>query len=170
MGDTAYIGIGSNLGDRLTYLRQGLSGVVFSPAIRLLATSSIFSSDPLGSVDQPDFLNAVFAVDTFLEPEALLRHMRAIEEAHGRQRTIRWGPRTLDLDLLLYGDRRIRNDVLTLPHPLLLERCFVLVPLCELAADHRHPTTGSRLSDHLRDLDCGDNLERYDAEWAVSAR
>ena len=161
MGEVAFIGIGSNLGDRLNYLREGVEGVVSSAEVHLLAASSIFASEPLGTVEQPVYLNAVFSVITTLGPEALLGHMRSIEDAHRRQRAVHWGPRTLDLDLLLHGDQQIHNDELNLPHPFLLERCFVLVPLCEIASEHRHPTTGRPLSEHLLELECTTALEPF---------
>ena len=108
--------------------------------IRLVNTSSYYQTKPWGIVDQPDFINAVAAIDTALSPGQLLKQLQAIEQAQGRKRLERWGPRTIDLDILLYGDRVVSTDDLTIPHPRLTEREFVLYPLAELAPDLKLPT------------------------------
>ena len=168
MAEIAYIGIGSNQGDRINYLRRGLAAVTAGPDVSLLLASSIFENPPIGAVPQPDFLNAVFSIETSLEPVDLLRHMRLIEDRFGRQRTIHWGPRTLDLDLLLYGELQIGTEELSLPHPLMLERCFVLIPLCEIVSDLRHPVTGELLSTQAEALNCGGDLRRLEGSRLVA--
>ena len=132
MTERAHLAIGSNLDERRTYLEAGLAAISALPDTSLAAVSHIYETPPLGSVAQPDFLNAVCAIDTLLPPQELLAAMLNIENNYLRQRRIHWGPRTLDLDLLLYGDRIIASDTLVLPHPQMNDRNFVLVPLCEI--------------------------------------
>lgn len=128
----AYVGLGANLGDDLTAtLQSALQALAALPATRLVAVSSAWRSAPVQATG-PDFLNAVARLATTLPPEALLDALQAIEQQHGRQRPYLNAPRTLDLDLLLYGQQRLRTDRLTLPHPRLSERAFVLRPLLEL--------------------------------------
>lgn len=130
----AYIGLGSNLGDPHTQLRTAFEELDALPQSGCLAYSSLYRSAPMGSVDQPDFINAVLALETTLTPEALLGACQRLEQAHQRVRGEHWGPRTLDLDVLMYGDLRINTINLTIPHPGLYERNFVLYPLAEVAA------------------------------------
>lgn len=130
----AYIGLGSNLGDSRQILGQAMAEIGALDAVELIARSSLYRSRPLGPQDQPDFLNAVVGVLTTRAPADLLAALRAIEERHGRRRTgERWGPRTLDLDLLVFGRRVIDEPGLTVPHPRIAERNFVLLPLAEIA-------------------------------------
>ena len=157
MPERAYIAIGSNLGDRRAYLEAGIKEVAALPNTRLAAVSLAYETRPLGPVAQPDFLNAVFAIETSLPPEPLLAALLAAEKKHQRQRHIHWGPRTLDLDLLLYGEHVVESADLTLPHPRMNERGFVLIPLCEIAPDLHHPITGLPFANHLAALaDVGD--------------
>ena len=135
----AWIGIGSNMGDRLEYVRRALGLMDALPDTKLVAVSSIYDTAPVGMTDQPRFLNAVAELSTGIEPLELLRRLLAIEEECDRVRREAWGPRTLDLDLLLYDDVEIETEELTLPHPRARERAFVLVPLAELAPDLRFP-------------------------------
>lgn len=130
----AYIGLGANLGDAVATLRAALHAMAALPNTRLAARSSFYRSKPLGGLAQNDYVNAVAALDTTLEATALLVALQDIERVHGRQRgPQRWAPRTLDLDILLYGQACIKNDVLTVPHPGIIEREFVLYPLYEIA-------------------------------------
>jgi 2-amino-4-hydroxy-6-hydroxymethyldihydropteridine diphosphokinase len=130
----AYVGIGSNLGDPPARVRAALDALGALPRTRLVAASPLYANPPFGPVPQPEFVNAVAALDTALGAIDLLHHLRAIEQAHGRVRDgTRWGPRSLDLDLLLYGDAVIAIDGLTVPHPGLPERNFVLYPLADVA-------------------------------------
>ena len=134
---TAYISAGSNLGDRAATLREALRALDETPGVRVASASSLHETDPVGGVPQPLFLNlaARLEIAATLTPETLLAEMQCIERHFGRRREteIHWGPRTLDLDLLLFGDETRATDFLTLPHPRLWERAFVLVPLREVA-------------------------------------
>jgi 2-amino-4-hydroxy-6-hydroxymethyldihydropteridine diphosphokinase len=130
---TSYVGLGSNLGDREEYLRRALKLLRADPDIDVTGVSSVRETDPVGIVDQPRFLNAVARVETDLGPRRLLDRLLATERALGRRRDgPRLGPRTIDLDLLLYGDEEIDEPGLTVPHPRLAERLFVVEPLHEL--------------------------------------
>jgi 2-amino-4-hydroxy-6-hydroxymethyldihydropteridine diphosphokinase len=130
----AYIGLGSNLVSPLQQVRQAIAELAQLPRSRLCAVSPIYRSHPLGPADQPDYINAVAAIDTRLLPLELLDALQAIENHHGRQRgAVQWGPRTLDLDLLLYGDAVISGSRLTVPHPEMQQRIFVLRPLADIA-------------------------------------
>jgi len=129
----AWIGLGSNLEHPPQQVRRAFEELRQLPDTTLVAHSSLYRSEPLGPPDQPDYINAVAALDTRLAPEPLLDRLQAIEQAHRRVRTRHWGPRTLDLDLLLYGDRVIATPRLTVPHPGIYTRHFVLWPLAELA-------------------------------------
>ncbi|MFS8580686.1 MAG: 2-amino-4-hydroxy-6-hydroxymethyldihydropteridine diphosphokinase, partial [Novibacillus thermophilus] len=117
MSERAYIALGSNVGDRLSYLRRALKALKEHPEIRLSALSSVYETKPVGLTEQADFLNMVAAVDTALSPHALLDVTQGIEQALHRRREIRWGPRTLDIDILLYGNVTMEGDRLTIPHP-----------------------------------------------------
>lgn len=134
----ALIGLGSNLGDRLSTLVAAVKTLRARVEIQELVASSIYETSPVGVLDQPKFLNAAIAVRTTLTPEELLRVLQEIEHAFGRERRERWGPRTLDLDLLAYeGEQRTTSD-LVLPHPRMFERAFVTIPLLELLSDRRY--------------------------------
>jgi 2-amino-4-hydroxy-6-hydroxymethyldihydropteridine diphosphokinase len=144
----AYVGLGSNLGDRGATLLAALEALRNSPAVEVVAVSTFRETDPVGVVDQPRFVNAVAALETSLAPRELLVRLLQVERELGRDRAReeRWGPRTVDLDLLLYGDDVIDEPGLTVPHPRLAERAFVVVPLLELAPDLTLPD-GRRLRD-----------------------
>lgn len=130
----AYLGLGSNLDDPVRQLRQALATLSRLPAVSLVARSPFYGSAPVGGPPaQPDYLNAVAALDTALTPAQLLSLLQALEQSQGRVRTVRWGPRTLDLDLLLYDQLISHDPALTLPHPRLHERAFVLGPLHDIA-------------------------------------
>lgn len=131
---TAYVALGANLGDAAQTLRDALQRLDHTPGIRLLTASSFYRTAPIDS-SGPDYLNAVAEVATTLTAPSLLAALQAIENAAGRERPYRNAPRTLDLDLLLYGDGRIESPHLTVPHPRMWERAFVLVPLAEIAPD-----------------------------------
>jgi len=130
-----YLGLGSNLGDREALLRAALKRLAVVPGLRLVRSSSLYETAPWGGVEQGPFLNLVTETETHLEPTDLLRETQAIEAALGRVRGERWGPRVVDIDLLLCGDVQLSTPELTVPHPLLEARQFVLVPLAELAPD-----------------------------------
>lgn len=131
---TAYIGLGGNLDDPRALLASARQAIAALPGVRETAFSSFYRSAPMGPADQPDYVNAVMAVETTLPPHELLNALRRIEQSHGRVRTgLRWGPRTLDLDILLCGEEQIHDEALTVPHPGIAEREFVLYPLAEIA-------------------------------------
>lgn len=130
-----YIGLGSNMGDREWYLRQAVARLAELDGICISQVSSIYATEPVGYTEQPAFLNAVAAVRTTLTAEQLLAACMKVEQSLARKRDLRWGPRTIDLDILLYGDRHICTQDLTVPHPRLLERLFVLIPLLEIAPE-----------------------------------
>ncbi len=139
----AFIGIGSNLDAPVEQVKRALEELAEITASCLVGQSSFYTSPPMGPPDQPNYINAVAQLRTELEPQVLLDELFAIEGAHGRvRRTEKWGPRSLDLDLLLYGNRRIDSEHLTVPHPGLHEREFVLYPLQELAGDLYIPGYG----------------------------
>jgi 2-amino-4-hydroxy-6-hydroxymethyldihydropteridine diphosphokinase len=129
----AFIALGSNLDNPARQLQRAVSALTRLPASALLRVSSVYRSAAMGPGQQPDYLNAVALLNTALTPEAVLDGLLAIEQAQGRERGERWGPRTLDLDLLLYGEREIRSARLTVPHPRMHERDFVLYPLREIS-------------------------------------
>ena len=141
---TAYVGLGANLQDPAAHVRRALDELTSLPQSRLTARSPIYRSPPLGPPDQPDYVNAVAALVTALDPMTLLAQLQAIEVLHGRRRDgSRWGPRTLDLDLLLHGETVLDTPTLTLPHPGLHERAFVLYPLYDVAPELQVPGRGS---------------------------
>lgn len=130
--EAAFVALGANLGDARGALDAAFVAIASLPGTQLRAASSLYRSEPVDSAG-PDYLNAVVLIDTRLGPQALLRELQRIEQVHGRERPYRNSPRTLDLDLLLYGTRRIATKALTVPHPRLHQRAFVLRPLAELA-------------------------------------
>lgn len=139
----AYIGLGSNLDSPVDQVSRALGELNELPQTAMRSHSSLYQSRPMGGMDQPDYINAVALVDTGLEPEKLLAELQAIEKVHGRVREERWGARTLDLDLLLYGSTKIDTPDLTVPHPGVGERGFVLYPLYEIAPDLEIPDLGA---------------------------
>jgi 2-amino-4-hydroxy-6-hydroxymethyldihydropteridine diphosphokinase len=168
----AWIGLGSNLGDRLATLLAAREALERAPGIAVVASSAIYESDAVGPGEQGPYLNAVLAIDTRLDPHSLLETLLRIERELGRDRSadaVRWGPRTLDLDLLLYADLCIDEPGLEVPHPRLHERGFVLRPLAELAGDRPHPRLGGRLADWAKRPDAADARRRDDLDprlWA----
>lgn len=134
----AYVALGSNIGDREALLREAVERLDANPGIRVCRVSAIYETEPVGYTDQPSFLNMVVAVRSQLPPIELLRELLDTEKRLGRVRDIRWGPRTIDLDLLLYGEVSMKTEELELPHPRMLERSFVLVPLHDVI-DPAHP-------------------------------
>ncbi|SIS86262.1 2-amino-4-hydroxy-6-hydroxymethyldihydropteridine diphosphokinase [Alicyclobacillus vulcanalis] len=147
----AYIGAGSNVGRRIVHLGRAMEGL--RPLGELAAVSSVYETAPVGYLDQGDFLNLAVHLRTPLAPHELLRALLAIEAQAGRTREIRFGPRTLDLDLLLYDDLALDTPELTLPHPRMWQRAFVMVPLAELRPDGLAPTgeTWAALAARLRE-------------------
>ena len=143
----AYIGLGSNLDDPVGQIQQAFESLATLPESRVIGRSSLYRSAPFGPVEQPDFVNAVALMATSLSATDLLEQMQQIERQQGRRSGgVRWGPRVIDLDLLLYGDAEIDSATLTVPHPGIAERNFVLLPLRELSPDLMMPKLG-RVSD-----------------------
>jgi 2-amino-4-hydroxy-6-hydroxymethyldihydropteridine diphosphokinase len=139
----AYIGVGSNLDEPSSQVRRAFTSLAEVPDTRVILTSPLYSSTPLGAVEQPDFVNAVVGVLTRLDPMLLLSRMRAIESAFGRPESHeKWGPRVIDLDLLVFGREKRTGPHLTLPHPGVVERNFVLYPLADIAPDLEVPGLG----------------------------
>ena len=151
MTTRAYVALGSNLGDPQATVRAALAALADLSHARPVASSALYRSAPVGLRNQPDFINAVAAIDTRLAPLALLDALFAIEARFGRRRDFHHAPRTLDLDLLLYGDLRCADDRLALPHPRMHERAFVLLPLLELAPAIAIPGLG-RAADWLESV------------------
>lgn len=162
MPAVAYLGLGSNMGDRLATCRQALAAIERLPDTALIGRSAFYETEPQERSDQPWFVNAVAAARTALTPRALLAACQQIERDLGRRRATeaRFGPRTLDLDLLLYNGLVIDADDLILPHPRLHQRRFVLAPLAELAPALRHPTLGRTVAELLADLGATQTVRR----------
>lgn len=160
----AYVGLGSNVGDRLEALRAAVRALAATDHVDVVAVSAVYETEALvlpGAPAQPDHLNAVVALRTTLGPRPLLRRLHAVEQAAGRDREApRWAPRRLDLDLLLWGDAEVRSDGLVVPHPRLAERRFVLQPLADLAAGHVVPGLGVAVGDLLAAAADGARVER----------
>lgn len=135
----AYLGLGSNIGDRAHQLQQAIRIIDQYQYIDVTSISPIYETEPVGYTDQPQFLNLCIEIETTLNPQELLKRCLETEEALHRVRKIRWGPRTLDVDILLYGNEIIEEDNLIIPHPRMTERAFVLIPLNDIASKHFEP-------------------------------
>jgi len=153
-GTTAYIGLGSNLGDRRGLIGQALSLLEACPEVELSGVSHLMTTAAVGGPsDQDDFLNAVARITCRLSAEDLLKRLLEIEDRLGRRRVEKWGPRTIDLDILLFGDRIIDKKDLKVPHPLMSSRSFVMTPMVELAGDVVHPQLGKTMREILNLLE-----------------
>ncbi len=149
---TTYIGFGSNIGNRLSFIRNALHLLVQTDGITIKEISSLYETEPVGNEDQRKFLNGVVAIETFLSPQTLLTTLKVIETKVGRQHRKRWGPREIDLDVLIYGEMCLRTPELIIPHPEMHNRRFVLTPLAEIAPDLVHPVLNVTINDMLNNL------------------
>lgn len=148
----AYLGLGSNLGNKQAYLDQAVKALEEAKCCRVAKVSSYLVTEPYGGVEQDDFLNACLALDTLLSPQELLEQLHVIEQAAHRERLIHWGPRTLDLDILLYDDENLETEDLIIPHVEMHKREFVLKPLSEIAPYKRHPVYQKTVTELLEAL------------------
>jgi 2-amino-4-hydroxy-6-hydroxymethyldihydropteridine diphosphokinase len=154
MGHIAYIGIGSNLGDKIHHCEKAISAILKIDRHKLLAKSSLFKTQPIGYTSQGWFVNGVIKIETDLEAPELLRTLKTIESQLGRTKTFRWGPRTIDLDILFFDDNEIHTEELQIPHPLIQDRQFVLIPMAEIDRNLIHPVfkkTVQELLDNLKE-------------------
>ena len=149
MSATAYLSLGSNLDERLQFLREAILLLNENEQIEVMDVSSIYETDPVGYVDQGNFLNVVIKIETSYTAHQLLKECMLIEQKLGRKREIRWGPRTIDLDILLYNHENIQSEDLSIPHPRMHERAFVIIPLLEIEPNIMLPTMDSPLHDIL---------------------
>jgi 2-amino-4-hydroxy-6-hydroxymethyldihydropteridine diphosphokinase len=160
MGHTAYIGIGSNLGDKFHYYEEAISEILKTDRHRLLAKSSLFKTQPVGDPSQDWFINGVIKIETDLEAHDLLQTLKTIESHLGRSRTLKWGPRTIDLDILFFDDVEIHTEELQIPHPLIQDRQFVLVPLAEIDPNLIHPVLKKTIQEFLENLEEDQGVEK----------
>ena len=159
----AYLGLGGNLGDRLAALTKALTLLDATPGMRMMSCSSVYETEPWGVTDQPPFLNLAAGFETTLSPADLLAACQSVEQQVGRTETYRWGPRLIDVDILLYGDAIVNTATpdLQIPHARLTERAFVLVPLAEIAPDTRVPPLGHTVRRLLDRVDGKDGVIRW---------
>jgi GTP cyclohydrolase-4 len=165
---TVYLGLGSNLGDRKHNLARALE--LLSQHLKIEQVSSIYETEPVGYEQQPLFLNAVCRISTGLNPEKLLRLAKETEAKLGRTPSFPNAPRPIDIDILLYGDKVLSNKELTIPHPRLAERAFVLVPLAEIAPDLVHPENGKTIRDLLGDLGNTTGVRKWAEAGEITTR
>ena len=149
----AYIAVGSNLGNRKTHILSGIQALKVHPLIKLKKVSKMIVTEPYGGVEQEDFLNGALEIETLLEPEELLEVLHQVENAEGRERIVRWGPRTLDLDILFYDRLCYESETLVIPHVDLENRVFVLKPMSEIAPYFRHPISKKTMTGLLKELE-----------------
>jgi len=164
----AVLALGSNQGDRLAALQGAVEALAGTPGLTVVAVSPVYETDPVGGPEQPDYLNAVVLVEGDLAPRALLERSLTVEAAFARTRDVRWGPRTLDVDVVAVGDLRVAEPDLLLPHPRAAERAFVLVPWLDVDPDAALPGAG-RVADLLAGLDLSGVRRRTDLVLEVPA-
>lgn len=164
----AFLGLGSNLGNRLLSLRSAVSSVASLPGTSVLRASSIYETEPYGVKEQPDFLNAVIEIETTLAAEGLHRMLKAIEHEAGRIERTKWGPREIDIDILFFGSQQIHTAVLTVPHPGVGQRRFVLEPMAELSSDFTDPGTNMTISEILGRCSDRSSVRKYSEKLIVT--
>lgn len=160
MEHISYIGIGSNLSDKVAHCKSAVHEVLMVDRHKLLAQSSLYKTEPLGYRNQDWFVNCVIKIETQLEPLDLLHALKAIESRLGRTETFRWGPRVVDLDILFFDEWEINTEELQIPHPRLQERQFVLIPLAEIDRSLLHPVLKKTVAELLNDLKEDQGVER----------
>jgi len=160
---TVYLGLGSNVGDRKQQMVDALR--LLSPEAKVEAVSSLYETEPVGPVEQDDFYNAACRVSTPLSPQDLLTHIKHVERDAGRTKRQPWGPREIDIDILLYGEEQVREATLQVPHSELTRRAFALVPLSEIAPDAVHPDTGESIATLTSRVDAKGMRKVADAGW-----
>ena len=153
MDHIVYISLGTNIGNRTANLKQAIS--LLPPQMTVKAKSKVYETPPWGYTEQDSFLNQVAKVTTYLEPEKLLKHIKRLEVAMGRKATFRYGPRLIDIDILFYDDEILETPALTIPHPNLHERGFVLLPMMDIAPDHVHPVKKKSIREMIGFCDMG---------------
>ncbi len=147
-----YIGLGSNVGNRENNLQSAVTHLAFKSGLRVVKISPVYETKPVGVTNQRDFLNAVVKLTTSLSPKELLKTTKEVENSLGRARKEHWGPRTIDLDILLFNQQVIREDNLNIPHPEIISRAFVLVPLADIAPELIHPVAKKTIKQLLEEL------------------
>jgi len=160
MGHIVYIGIGSNLGDKLYFCEKAISEILKTDRNKLLVKSSLFKTQPIGYTSQDWFVNGVIKIETDLEPSELLRTLKTIEARLGRTDTFQWGPRTIDLDILFFDDVELHTRDLQIPHPLIQKRRFVLIPLAEIDRNLIHPVLKKTVQELLNDFQEDQKVEK----------
>ena len=163
---TVYIGVGSNLGDTKANIQKAIKMMRENKILQGIQTSSLYLTEPVGKKKQPDFLNLVVKGQTELEPSELLGSLLDIEDKLGRKRNKKWGPREMDLDILFYDDMILKQKNLTIPHPEIENRKFVLIPLVELSPDLKHPVLNKNISELLENTKDHCRVELYGRVYA----
>jgi 2-amino-4-hydroxy-6-hydroxymethyldihydropteridine diphosphokinase len=161
-GHIAYIGIGSNIGNKVRHCEKAVAEILKANRHKLLAQSSLFKTQPIGYTSQDWFVNGVIKIETELEPLDLLRKLKAIESRMGPAKTVRWGPRMIDLDILFYDEEEITTEEVQIPHPSLHERQFVLIPLAEIDRDLIHPVLKKTVRELLEALKEDQGVEKIE--------
>jgi len=164
--DKVFISIGSNLGDKIGSCKMALDEI--GNFAEIVGTSSLYETEPVGNEDQPNFINSVAEIRTDLSPHELLGHLNSIEQKLGRVRDEKWGPRTIDLDIIFYNDKEIKDDDLIIPHPRAHLRRFVLEPICEIAPGFIHPELKISVSELLKNLEDSKEVIKREEPFTIS--